>query len=85
MNQTTAKVFMSGNSQAVRLPKEFHIDAQEVYITKDSGKIIMTPKQKKFSAMSKKEMIEFLDYIHCPEFERPPRNPVKNKRKDIFK
>jgi antitoxin VapB len=84
MNTTTAKVFMSGNSQAVRLPKQFHIDAQEVYITKENDKIIITPRQKKLSSMSKKEIIEFFNSIHCPEFERPPRNPVKNKRKDVF-
>jgi len=26
----TAKVFKSGNSQAVRIPKEFHLEADEV-------------------------------------------------------
>ena len=28
----TARVFRSGNSQAVRLPKEFRLDSQEVEI-----------------------------------------------------
>ena len=35
----TAKVFKSGNSQAVRLPKEFHIDAKEVEIIKENGNL----------------------------------------------
>ena len=32
MEMRTAKVFMSGNSQAVRLPKEFRLEGDEVYI-----------------------------------------------------
>ena len=30
----TAKVFKSGNSQAVRIPKEFHLKGSEVEIQK---------------------------------------------------
>lgn len=30
----TAKVFQSGRSQAIRLPKEFRVDATEVYLKK---------------------------------------------------
>jgi antitoxin VapB len=32
----TARVFTNGNSQAVRLPKEFRLDASEVFIRKDA-------------------------------------------------
>jgi antitoxin VapB len=39
----TAKVFKSGNSQAVRLPKEFQIDAKEVEITKENGNLVLRP------------------------------------------
>jgi antitoxin VapB len=39
----TAKVFKSGNSQAVRLPKEFQLDANEVEITKENGTLILRP------------------------------------------
>lgn len=31
---TTAKVFMNGRSQAIRLPKEFRVKASEVYLKK---------------------------------------------------
>jgi antitoxin VapB len=41
-----AKVFKSGNSQAVRLPKEFRIDATEVAIFKQDGDLILRPVQK---------------------------------------
>ena len=39
----TAKVFWSGRSQAVRLPKEFRVDAKEVRIRKSGNTIILEP------------------------------------------
>ena len=40
----TAKIFMSGRSQAVRLPKEFRFEGKEVFIRRDaiSGDIILS-------------------------------------------
>ena len=40
----TAKIFKSGNSQAVRLPKEFNIEGSEVYIKRLGKSIILTAK-----------------------------------------
>ena len=34
---TAAKIFMNGRSQAIRLPKEFRVDADEVFLKKTSG------------------------------------------------
>ena len=39
-----AKVFISGNSQAIRLPKEFRLDTDEVFITKSGDSLILTPR-----------------------------------------
>ncbi|WP_413991388.1 antitoxin [Labrys okinawensis] len=39
-----AKVFRSGNSQAVRLPKEFRFDVDEVEITREGDAIILRPR-----------------------------------------
>ncbi|WP_255540180.1 antitoxin [Caballeronia sp. SBC2] len=39
----TAKVFWSGRSQAVRLPKEFRLDADEVRIRRHGRAIILEP------------------------------------------
>lgn len=39
----TAKVFMSGRSQAVRLPKEFRLPGTEVTITKIGNSLVLTP------------------------------------------
>jgi antitoxin VapB len=38
----TAKLFQTGGSQAVRLPKEFRFDAQEVSIEKDGDRVILS-------------------------------------------
>jgi antitoxin VapB len=41
-----AKVFTTGNSQAIRLPKAFRVDAREVWISRDegTGEITLKPK-----------------------------------------
>ncbi len=40
----TAKLFLNGRSQAVRLPKAFRFDGlNEVYIQRDGDRIILSP------------------------------------------
>ena len=39
----TAKVFRSGNSQAVRLPKEFRFDEDRVYVRRLGDAVILLP------------------------------------------
>jgi len=45
-NLATAKIFNSGNSQAVRLPKEYRFNTEEVGIQKIGESIILYPKEK---------------------------------------
>ncbi|MCF3638787.1 type II toxin-antitoxin system VapB family antitoxin [Rhizobium sp. TRM95111] len=40
---TTAKIFWSGRSQAVRLPKDFRVDGDEVRISRRGNAIILEP------------------------------------------
>lgn len=40
-----AKVFRSGNSQAVRLPKNFRFDVEEVEISREGDAVILRPRQ----------------------------------------
>jgi antitoxin VapB len=42
----TAKVFMNGRSEAVRLPKNCRFDAREVYIKKIGDLVLLVPKKK---------------------------------------
>lgn len=41
---TYAKVFLSGNSQAVRIPKKFHIKSDRVEIIKKDNVLILKEK-----------------------------------------
>ncbi|MEA3289839.1 MAG: type II toxin-antitoxin system VapB family antitoxin [Campylobacterota bacterium] len=40
-----AKVFQNGRSQAIRIPKEFRVDTDEVYIEKVGDSLIIKPKK----------------------------------------
>ena len=40
---TLARIFQSGNSQAVRLPKEFRFDVVEVEILRRGDEVILRP------------------------------------------
>ena len=39
----TAKIFRHGNSQAVRLPKEFRFAGEEVLIKRSGGGVLLLP------------------------------------------
>jgi antitoxin VapB len=41
----TAKLFKNGQSQAVRLPKEFRMAGTEVYIKKQGEAVVLLPKE----------------------------------------
>jgi antitoxin VapB len=46
MTMATARVFRSGNSQAVRLPKEFRLKSKEVDIFRRGQEIVLREKEK---------------------------------------
>ena len=41
----TAKLFKNGSSQAVRLPKAFRFEGNEVIIYREGSRVIIQPKQ----------------------------------------
>ncbi|MDL2275421.1 type II toxin-antitoxin system VapB family antitoxin [Desulfosarcina sp. OttesenSCG-928-G10] len=43
---TTARVFKSGNSQAIRLPKEFRVNVQELEIFRRGDEIVLREPKK---------------------------------------
>ena len=45
-NMKAARVFKSGNSQAVRLPKEFQVDVAEVHVFGKDGDLALRPIKK---------------------------------------
>lgn len=46
---STARVFRSGNSQAVRLPKEFRLKSKEVEIFRRGNEIVLREKEENVS------------------------------------
>jgi len=50
---TTAKVFENGRSQAIRLPKEFRFDDEEVFINKVGDVVMLIPKECKWKGFLK--------------------------------
>ena len=49
----TAKIFRHGNSQAVRLPKEFRFEEKEVVIKRHGSGVLLFPKRYAFQDLLK--------------------------------
>jgi antitoxin VapB len=73
----TAKVFRSGNSQALRLPKQFRLKSQEVEIFRRGEEIVLREKTG--------NMARAFDLLaSLPEdFEIPGREDPPQKRKGL--
>ena len=69
-----AKVFKSGNSQAVRIPKEMRLDAPEVEITRDGEKLVLSPVTKCYG-MRLVEILEELSDLELPDDPPPQERP----------
>lgn len=75
----TAKIFMSGNSQAVRIPKEFKLQGDEVEIQKKGEALVLRPKNKSWAAL-----IESLTRFTDDFMERGRNQPAVQKRRRAF-
>ena len=73
---TSAKIFMSGNSQAVRLPKAYRVDADEVELSRDGEKIVLTPKAKPYGRRLIEALEELSELIELPADPPPQRRDV---------
>lgn len=66
----TAKLFMNGRSQAVRLPKEYRFDGDEVYIKKVGGAVILIPYQTPWNTLLDSLKLFSADFLE--DREQPP-------------
>jgi antitoxin VapB len=74
----TTKIFKSGNSQAVRIPKEYQLDGEELYINKIGNTIVLFPKNDPWE-LFKKSLADFSD-----DYLADGRNqPKMQKRKQV--
>ena len=65
-----AKIFMNGRSQAVRLPKEFRFDCDEVYVRRQGKDIIISPKDETWDDFFDQESAFDDDFMK--DREQPP-------------
>ena len=76
----TAKLFQNGQSQAVRLPKEFRFEnMKEVFIKKVNGMVVLLPKSDK-TVWDK--MFDSLDDM-SDDYMTTREQPIQ-EREDIF-
>ncbi|MGH8604169.1 MAG: antitoxin [Gammaproteobacteria bacterium] len=72
----TARIFANGNSQAVRLPKEFRFQDEEVIIKKVGDMVILFPKR--YSTDTLKALLGELDPDFSIEREQPEAAEDRN-------
>ena len=76
--KTTAKIFMHGRSQAVRLPKEFRLPGKEVRVRRVGDAVLLEPidATKPFDAKAFWERIDALGgedlFVDGPPADPPP-------------
>ena len=69
----TAKVFKNGQSQAVRLPKEFRFEDSEVFIKKTGNIVQLIPRSDSWNSLFaslKKFSPDFLEEREQPELDK---------------
>lgn len=76
----TARVFRSGNSQAVRIPREFQVQERELEITKRGDTLVLKPKRKSWAPL-----IESLARFTDDYMAGGRRQPRRDRRRRAFK
>lgn len=77
----TAKLFMNGRSQAVRLPVDYRFDGDEVFIRKDpeTGDVILSKKPDNWDGFFK-----MMESIEVPDDFMSARDHDTIEDKDLF-
>lgn len=73
----TAKLFRNGQSQAVRLPKEFRFEGEFVYVKKSGNAVVLIP-----AANSWDSLVQSLDKFSDDFFTE--RNQPKAQTRESF-
>ncbi len=66
----TAKLFQNGQSQAVRLPKEFRFEGDEVIIKRSGNAVVLIPANHSWDVLAgslDKFSLDFMDNRNQPE------------------
>ena len=78
LNRQTAKLFMNGRSQAVRLPREFRFEGDEVLIERRGNSVVLSPLPGSWR--------EFFEEIPLPseDFMEEREDLPPQKREELF-
>ncbi|MDP1766692.1 MAG: type II toxin-antitoxin system VapB family antitoxin [Methylotenera sp.] len=74
----TAKLFQNGQSQAVRLPKEFRFEGDEVIIKRSGNAVVLIPANHSWDTL-----VDSLDKFSA-DFMENRHQPAQQKREDLF-
>ena len=75
----TAKLFMTGRSQAVRLPKEYRFEGNEVLIKRVGDAVVLLPRTRSWDTL-----IEGLNRFE-PGFSLERKQPAKQQKRAALK
>jgi antitoxin VapB len=73
------KLFMSGNSQAVRIPREFQLEGDEVEIQRRGNTLVIRPKRQMW-----KQLTDSLTMFTDDFMEGGREQPLLQKRRRPF-
>ncbi len=79
----TAKLFLNGRSQAIRLPKAYRFEGTEVYIKKISGGVILLPKDKTIWDIWEKNLMKY-DTLFMTERNQPESQQKRVGLDELF-
>lgn len=74
----TARLFRNGQSQAVRLPKEFRFQGDRVFIKRVGNAVVLIPYQEPWETL-----YESLD-LFSDDFMEDREQPAQQQREDPF-
>lgn len=74
----TAKLFQNGQSQAVRLPKEFRFEGDEVIIKRSGNAVVLIPANHSWDVLAD-SLVKF-----SADFMDNRDQPAQQTREDLF-
>lgn len=74
----TAKLFQNGQSQAVRLPKEFRFEGSQVFVKKSGNAVVLIP-----AVHSWDSLVNSLDKF-SKDYMTDRKQPKQQKREAVF-
>jgi len=74
----TAKIFKSGNSQAIRLPKEYRFQGDKVFLKRVGNTLVLIPERDSWNSL-----IEAVQ-LFSEDFMNERAQPAQQEREDLF-